>query len=51
MYRKKAGFNTPPFFFSVRMDMIMTGLGKIKKVLVENLIQQKALSGDEAKAA
>ena len=31
--------------------MIMKGLGKIKKVLVENLMQQEALFGEEAKAA
>ena len=34
-----------------RMDMIMKGLGRIKKVLVENLMQQEALFGEEAKAA
>jgi hypothetical protein len=33
------------------MDMIMKGIGKIKKVLVENLMQQEALFGEEAKAA
>lgn len=31
--------------------MIMKGLAKIKKVLVENLMQQEALFGEEAKAA
>jgi hypothetical protein len=37
--------------FFGRMDMIMKGLGKIKKALVENLMQQEALFGEEAKAA
>jgi hypothetical protein len=34
-----------------RMDLIMKGLGKIKKVLVENLMQQEALFEGEEKAA
>jgi hypothetical protein len=37
--------------FFERMDMIMKGLGKIKKALVENLMQQETLFGEEAKAA
>jgi hypothetical protein len=32
------------------MDMIMTGLGKIKKVLVEILMQQEAFFGYRANA-
>lgn len=34
-----------------RLDMITKGLGKIKKVLVENLMQQEALFEGEEKAA
>jgi hypothetical protein len=34
-----------------RMDMILKGIGKIKKALVENLMQREALFSEEAKAA
>jgi hypothetical protein len=33
------------------MDMILKGLGRIKKVLDEILMQQEHLFGDETKAA
>jgi len=39
------------FFNIERMDMILKGLGRIKKVLDEILMQQEHLFGDETKAA